>query len=225
MYVLDGGRDHYHVGLVDEMSLPKPYYDDGQGIVIYNADCRLILPHLPNVDLVLTDPPYGLGRTDPVRHPKGVLQWDATPPEQDVFEQLIAMSDYQIFWGGNYFPLAPAKCFLIWDKVQPENFSLAMCEMAWCNFDMPAKLFRYSVALYTNREHPTQKPEPLMKWCIQLPNKFDEPSRTILDPFMGSGTTLRAAKDLGRKCIGIEIEEKYCEIAVRRLAQEVLPLT
>ena len=71
-----------------------------------------------------------------------------------------------------------------------------------------------------DRDHPTQKPIALMKWCMG----FVPDAQTILDPFMGSGTTLRAAKDLGRKCIGIEIEEKYCEIAVRRLNQEVLPL-
>jgi site-specific DNA-methyltransferase (adenine-specific) len=177
-----------------EVSLPKPYYEDS-GITIFHADCRDILPHLPKVDLVLTDPPYGLGRTDPVRQPRGTC---------------FGMSDHPI----------KTSSISWWALASIKNFSLAMCEMAWSSIDRPAKMFRYSVRLIDDRCHPTQKPIPLMKWCIGLAN---EP-QTILDPFMGSGTTLRAAKDLGRKAIGIEIEEKYCEIAVKRLAQEVLPL-
>lgn len=201
------------------MSLPAPYYDK-DGITIYHGDCRSILPHLPKVDLVLTDPPYGLDRTDPVRQPRGTMLWDSAPPDKDVFDQILAISRDQIIWGGNYFPLPARKGFFIWDKEQPENFSLAMCEMAWSSIDQPAKLFHYSVRRYTNRQHPTEKPEALMRWCM----KFAPDAQTILDPFMGSGTTLRAAKDIGRKCIGIEIEEKYCRIAVERLRQGVLAL-
>lgn len=201
------------------MSVPTPYYEE-PGITIYHGDCRDILPHLPKVDLVLTDPPYGLNRSDPVRQPRGTILWDSSVPESDVFDQLRSLSTDQIIWGGNYFPLPPCKGFLIWDKEQPENFSLSMCEMAWSSLDKPAKIFRYSVRLYTDRLHPTEKPEALMHWCLS----FVPDAHTILDPFMGSGTTLRAAKDLGRTCIGIEIEEKYCEIAVQRLQQSVLPL-
>ena len=196
-----------------------PYYEEN-GITIYHGDCREILPHLEPVDLVLTDPPYGLGRTDPVRQPRGTMNWDSAIPGPDVFSELLRIGRHQIIWGGNYFPLPPRKGFFVWDKEQPENFSLAMCEMAWSSIDKPAKLFRYSVRLYTDRQHPTEKPEALMRWCLN----FMPDAQTILDPFMGSGTTLRAAKDLGRKAIGIEIEEKYCEIAVNRLRQEVLGL-
>lgn len=127
------------------------------------------------------------------------------------------MGKMRLCGGGNYFNLPGHQRFLIWDKVQPEDFSSAMCEYAWTSLIGPAKLFRRRVVGYC-KEHPTQKPLELMHWCLNfVPN-----AQTILDPFMGSGTTLRAAKDLGRKAIGIEIEEKYCEIAVKRLAQGVL---
>ena len=125
----------------------------------------------------------------------------------------------QLLWGGNYFNLPPTQCFLVWDKMQPFNFSSAMCEMAWTNNKSPAKIFQKSVTGY-KKDHPTQKPLELMRWCLLLP--WAVSANTILDPFMGSGTTLVAAKDLGRKAIGIEINEEDCEIAARRLQQEVM---
>jgi len=98
---------------------------------------------------------------------------------------------------------------------------MADFEMAWTNIDMPGKAWEENRNPDGKRKHPTQKPMSLFRWCIQLDKKTP---KIVLDPFMGSGTTLRAAKDLGRKAIGIEIEEKYCEIAAKRLRQEVLPL-
>jgi len=202
------------------MSLPTPYYDDGNGIVIYHGDCREILPHLPKVDLVLTDPPYGIGlAANPFRQKHERLTWDDSTCDSDLLDEIINKGESAIVWGGNYFGLPAHQRFLVWDKVQPEDFSSAMCEQAWTNLKGPAKLFRRHVVSYA-KDHPTQKPLELMHWCLNFAHK----ASTILDPFMGSGTTLRAAKDLGRKCIGIEIEEKYCEIAARRLAQSVLPL-
>ena len=202
------------------MGLPVPYYDDGAGIVIYHADCRDILPYLPKVDLVLTDPPYGIGlAANPFRQKFEQSAWDDNPVDSALLAEIIAMGNEAIVWGGNYFGLPAHQRFLVWDKVQPEDFSSAMCEQAWTNIKGPAKLFRRHVVSY-EKWHPTQKPLELMHWCIG----FLPEASTILDPFMGSGTTLRAAKDLGRKAIGIEIEERYCEIAVRRLAQEVLDL-
>lgn len=117
-------------------------------------------------------------------------------------------------WGGNYFDLPPSQCFLVWDKVQPQNFSLAMCEQAWTNKKGPAKLYRQSVLSY-RKEHPTQKPVDLMKWCIE--QVAVPPNGTILDAFMGSGTTGVACAQLGRKFIGIEIERKYFDIACERI--------
>lgn len=227
------------------MALPKPYYqDEDYGIVIYNADCREILPHLPKVDLVLTDPPYGINahilqppsdsyRKRTGRSPskrlnagggklkdrllnKSNCDWDCSPPNKETFDVLFSHSHNQIIWGGNYFPLPPTRGILAWDKQQPwENFS--QFELGWTNYDSPARIFRFNKSFIENKLHPTQKPEGLMIWCLSIACD----AQTILDPFMGSGTTLVAAKQLGRKAIGIEIEERYCEIAVKRLAQDV----
>ena len=201
------------------MSSPKPYYEEA-GIVIYNADCRSILPHLEPVDLVLTDPPYGIGlAANPFRQKFERSAWDDKPVDADLLADIIAKGKDAIVWGGNYFGLPAHQRFLVWDKVQPEDFSSAMCEQAWTTLKGPAKIFARHVVSY-HKDHPTQKPLELMHWCLN----FAPSASTILDPFMGSGTTLRAAKDLGRKCIGIEISREYCDIAIRRLQQEVLPL-
>ena len=222
------------------MSLPKPYYDDGNGIVIYHGDCREILPHLPKVDLVLTDPPYGIGEAagknksrGQLAKPKdyGVAAWDDAPPSRWIFDWLMEVSTYQIIFGGNFFGLPASSCWLVWDKDNSGDFAdFADCELAWTNLRKAVRKFqwRWNGMLQENmgkkemREHPTQKPLEVMKWAL---NHAPDDCLTILDPFMGSGTTLRAAKDLGRKCIGIELEEKYCEIAAKRLAQEVLSLS
>jgi site-specific DNA-methyltransferase (adenine-specific) len=209
------------------MSLPKPYYSEN-GIVIYNADCREILPHLEPVDLVLTDPPYGIARVwkGGFGHGWGQArvqavvrnEWDQKAPSSAVLETIAAKATKAIIWGGNYFDLEPSRGWLVWNKPE-RGFSLAEAELAWTNVDAVIRVYDCNRS-DPGREHPTQKPLDLMKWCIA----WSKCTGTILDPFMGSGTTLRAAKDLGRKCIGIEIEEKYCEIAVKRLAQEVLAL-
>jgi site-specific DNA-methyltransferase (adenine-specific) len=223
------------------VSLPKPYYEE-ECIVIYNADCRDILPHLPKVDLVLTDPPYGIeldtnnsrfsgGTADSIAKRGNStggtgagkpIHNDAKPFNPSFLTQY---GEHQIIWGWHCFPdMLPRGACLVWLKRNDEAFGsfLSDAETAWmskghgvyCRRDLSNN------AISLERVHPTQKPESLMRWCLSFfPN-----ASTILDPFMGSGTTLRAAKDLGRKAIGIEIEEKYCEIAVKRLAQEVLPL-
>ncbi len=212
------------------MSLPKPYYDDGNGIVIYHGDCREILPHLPKVDLVLTDPPYGIGRdgSRPSTSSHGgrkeyeFMGWDSTIPTREIFDMIFKVSSHQVIWGGNYFTehLPPSMGWLVWDKGQ--DICSSDCELAYTSRDaaLRRKVLNRVALLKDGTEHPTQKPLDLIKWCISFfPN-----AQTVLDPFMGSGTTLRACKDLGRKCIGIELEEKYAEIAVKRLGQEVLPL-
>ena len=213
-----------------------PYYDHA-GITIYHGDCRDILPHLEPVDLVLTDPPYGINITQKSRVDNRTgtsnKRWgrcntytpfcDSEPIDPTQFLSLPCC-----FWGGNYIAdkLPPSSGWLIWDKKRPHDLDQASCEMAWTNFVKGARIFHFMWhgMLRDGKDylcHPTQKPTELMKWVISL--KWT-PAGTILDPFMGSGTTLVAAKQLGRKAVGIEIEEKYCEIAVRRLQQEVLPL-
>jgi DNA modification methylase len=207
----------------------KPYYDHG-GITIYHADCREVLPTLADgsVDLVLTDPPYGIAsvwkggwgrgwsnaRLQSVQRNK----WDAKPPDDELMALVLSKGKEAVIWGGNYFRLPPSRGWLVWNKPE-RNFSLAEAELAWTSRDMVIRVFDYRRS-DSGRQHPTQKPLALMKWCLAL---FPD-AQMILDPFMGSGTTLRAAKDLGRRAIGIEIEEKYCEIAAKRLSQGVLPL-
>jgi site-specific DNA-methyltransferase (adenine-specific) len=199
-----------------------PYYDDGNGIVIYHGDCREILPQLPKVDLVLTDPPYGIAQV--MRGGKGAGRWtllsDGNPWDNEApdLQFMMDTAGTYVIWGGNYFSLPLSRCWLVWDKLNAVP-TMGQCELAWTSIDRPIQRFEWPVGR-NNHGHPTEKPLELIAWSI----KQSRTSGMILDPFMGSGTTLRAAKDLGRKCIGIEIEEKYCEIAVKRLSQEVLAL-
>ena len=216
------------------MSLPKPYYDDGNGIVIYHGDCREILPHLPKVDLVLTDPPYGMnwdGRVKPgaANGTGGTFtkfQGETIVGDDVDFDpSFLLQYGLCIIWGFHHFPQHLYRgSVLVWVKKYPDAFGtfLSDADIAWmskghgvyCSPVVNPASFQHEKA------HPTQKPLEVMRWCIG----FAPNAQTILDPFMGSGTTLRAAKDLGRKCIGIELEEKYCEIAAKRLSQETLPL-
>jgi DNA modification methylase len=195
----------------------KPYFEFG-GISIYHGDSREILPKLGRFDLLLTDPPYGIGiASNPIRQAHEKKDWDDAVVEPTLLESCIGKAKEAIVWGGNYFALPAHQRFLAWDKRQPEDFSTSMIEIAWTNLDGPAKMFRYSVTSYM-KEHPTEKPLPLMKWCLS----FAPNAKSVIDPFMGSGTTLRAAKDAGLTAVGIEREEKYCEIAAKRMAQEVM---
>ncbi len=185
-----------------------------------------------SVDLVLTDPPYGIGKrwtASAMDAPNGSSRlwgkgetWDDATPTPQTIEACIASASEAIIWGGNYFGLPAARGWLVWDKMQ--KFTGAEAELAWTNLDLPVRVFRLSrIDFHVNdtervKEHPTEKPLQLMRWCLLLAPS----AKTIFDPFMGSGTTLRATKDLGRRAIGIEIEERYCEIAAKRCAQEVL---
>lgn len=156
---------------------------------------------------LLTDPPYGIGiAANPVRQKHAKSDWDNKPVEPAKF-----IGDGKaIIWGGNYFDLPPAKGFLVWDKKQPENFTLAMCEQAWTNVDTPAKMFRQSVTSY-QKEHPTQKPVELLAWCLGYIDG------QVFDPFLGSGTTMLAAEQLNRKCYGMELSPKYCAVILQRM--------
>lgn len=190
---------------------------------LYHGDCREILPTLPKVDAVVTDPPYGINHArDRNSEKDGWVDypcsgWDKERPPADVFASMLSRSDAQIIWGGNYFTdyLPPTMQWLVWDKGQ-RNFSLADCEFAWSSQRKAARIFDYprSRALQDGKQHATQKPIALMEWCIDM---LGHP-QTILDPFMGSGTTGVACANLGRKFIGIEIERKYFDIACERIA-------
>ncbi len=200
----------------------KPYYEHG-GITIYHGDCRDVLPSLTAVaGLVLTDPPYGHGEkwsggtwaSNPIYDL--AFKWDAKPIDAGTMALVIGSALSVIVWGGNYYSMPPSRCWLAWEK-SSKMPTMADFEMAWTNLDRPAKLFRENRNPDGKREHPTQKPLSLMRWCLSM-----VPDCAVIDPFMGSGTTLRAAKDAGRNAVGIDIEERYCEIAAKRLGQEVL---
>ena len=205
-----------------------PYYDHA-GVTIYHGDCREVLPGL-TADAVVTDPPYGIALDTSSRWP-WLADHDPIVGDSVSFEPslLLALNLPTIMWGANHFAsrLPDVRGWLAWDKATRNGLDLkqAEIEFAWTNCVSRPLCFRHmwSGAFRDSerhtRYHPAQKPVALLAWCIQ---RIPLPGETILDPFMGAGTTLRAAKDLGRKAIGIEIEEKYCEIAVKRLAQETL---
>jgi len=203
----------------------KPYYSD-DWVTIYHGDCREIVPTLGEFDLLLTDPPYGIARVWKGGFKNGWSKslpeqatrnlWDGEPPSSDIWPMLLGKAKESIVWGGNYFPLPPSRGWLVW--VKPErNFTMSEAELAWTSIDTVVRVWE-SARHVPAREHPTQKPLELMTWSI---SKCGNP-KTILDPFAGSGSTGRAAKDLLKSCVLVEREEKYCEMSARRMAQEVM---
>lgn len=235
------------------MSLPDPYYQD-DACTIYHGDCRDILPHLEPVDLVLTDPPYrqdfahggGLMVGSRLKTHEQILQKVGSGAGFDITEYLpsiIKSGNCALIWCSckqlkEILPFTGDRFnVLTWVKTNPvpltNNKMLNDVEFCVCflgnKFKYPKcdfNLKRTAVVMKNGQEnnidHPTVKPIKLIKQNIEC---FSNINDTILDPFMGSGTTLVAAKQLNRKAIGIEIEEKYCEIAVKRLAQGVIDLT
>lgn len=204
----------------------KPYFQD-DAVTIYHGDCAEIVPGLGRFDLLLTDPPYGIGRSGKPRSTsshgghKGYddLGWDSEPPKDSTMKMIMGACSESTIWGANYYPhiMPPGPGWLLWDKGQ--RIDQADGELAASTRKGPLRVFTLNrVAIMTDGAvHPTQKPLALMKWCITLAGDV----KTILDPFAGSGTTGRAAKDLGRKAVLIEREEKYCEIAAKRMSQQV----
>lgn len=193
--------------------------------VLYQGDCLDILPTLEPVDACVTDPPYGIGKDGQKRTTGGhggrkaydFLGWDAVRPAHQAFDLIVEKSAEQIIWGGNYFAdmLKPGGRWLVWDKGQRINQSDG--ELAYTSQTGALRVFDCNrVALMKDgAQHPTQKPVQLMKWCLGfLPN-----AQTILDPFMGSGTTGVACVNLGRKFIGIELEPRYFDIACKRIEE------
>lgn len=204
----------------------KPYYQD-QSVTIYHGDCRQIVPQLGNFDLLLTDPPYGIGMDGGNVGYKGAnnfdkKNWDSKPPDPLMLQGLMITAQKSVFWGGNYMALPPSRQWLVWDKGAGfKGRTYAEAELAWTSFDANVRVFSYDPLAkgdYKGKLHPTQKPLEVIKWCINLAGDV----QTILDPFAGSGTTGRAAKDLGKQAVLVEMDEQYCEIAAQRMAQEVL---
>lgn len=221
-----------------------PYYDE-DGIVIVHGDCREIAPAL-EFSVVVSDPPWGSNTaTNSQRFTrKGSPYWscidtskvtakDPVVGDKDPFDPSPWLSRPCILWGANHFAsrLPDSGGWLVWDKrkgaetLAESGWPLGEAELAWTNVIGAPRVFRnlWSGLLRSSEKgefyHPTQKPVSLMSWCLSFC-----PDGIVLDPYMGSGSTLRAAKDLGRRAIGIEIEERYCEIAAKRLAQSALTL-
>ena len=183
------------------------------------GDCREVLPLLAPHDLICTDPPYGIGINKSHRlatsRGHGGETWDDKPVPQWLMLLLHEQAKNLIVWGGNYYTMGPARCFLVWDK-QNDGRDFADCEMAWTNIDTVARIFRKRpMNMDGGKEHPTQKPIDLMVWCI---DKVAQ-ALTVCDPFMGSGTTGVACAMLGKAFTGIERERKYFDIACERIAR------
>ena len=182
---------------------------------LYCGDCLEILPTLPKVDAVVTDPPYGINinKSNRLSISRGHVEekWDEIPADID---WILDMNCHAIIWGGNYFKLPPTRCFLIWDKNNPER-DFADCEMAWTNLDGVARrIIQRPMNMDGGKVHPTQKPVRVIDWCLS----FLRESKLILDSYMGSGTTGVSCANLGKSFIGIERERRYFDIACGRIA-------
>lgn len=189
---------------------------------LYLGDCRDILPTLPRADAIVTDPPYGT--SDLWKAPNvpkrrkwhlfgegDINEWDKPC---DAVLQLPALADAVIVWGGHFYTLPINRGWLVWNKII-RNFSTGVCELAWTNLPIPIDAFDYSHGQLSHegKEHPTQKPVPLMTWCLE---KAGRPKVT-LDPFMGSGSTGVACMGIGGAFVGVEANERYFDIACRRI--------
>ena len=206
---------------------------------LYLGDCAEVMTILDRFDAVVTDPPYGInqgagfsgavgfsgasGASKPIqRRSYEGGGWDKSTPDQACFDQILGLSDCHIIWGGNYFAgILPQNNFwLVWDK---ENTmpSFSDCELAWTSVkknSVKRIVYRQNGCMSKEKErfHPTQKPVGVMEWCI---THLPKDTQTILDPFMGSGTTGVACAKMGRKFTGIELDEDYFNIACERIKE------
>jgi len=189
-------------------------------ITLLHIDCMEYMATLPDkaFELAIVDPPYGLER---FKRGGSVVNrygesgaWNNTKPTSDYFNELFRVSKNQIIWGANNFSLPPSEYFIIWDKVNPLEFSFAMCEQAWTNIKKPAKIFTYNSQNESAcRIHPTQKPIKLYEWLL---TNYAKPGDRILDTHLGSGSSAIAAHYGGFEFVGCELDEDYYKAAVQR---------
>jgi DNA modification methylase len=183
-----------------------------------------VLPLLPKHDLLLTDPPYGIGagqmslgkwRTSRMEK----QDWDAETPPQWLLLLMLEKAAHKVIFGGNYFALPPSRAYLVWDKGAGfKNRDFAECEYAWCSWDGNARVLTHDPLArgdYREKDHPTQKPVAVMQWAISVAPE----GAAVLDPFMGSGTTGVACAQLNKAFTGIERERKYFDIACERISR------
>lgn len=192
---------------------------------LYLGDCLEVMPLIGSIDAVVTDPPYGLGKRlgggqigRKLMNKQGQLHkatiWDKKAP---CVQFILNINVPSILWGGNYFAnLPPSRMWLVWDKGGGmRGRSFAEGEMAYCSFDGNLRIKTFNpLKMQETKEHLTQKPIEIMKWCI---SHLPDTCKTIFDPFMGSGSTLVACAKMGRKAIGIELDEDYFNIACKRV--------
>jgi site-specific DNA-methyltransferase (adenine-specific)/modification methylase len=195
---------------------------------LYLGDCRSLLRGMGKADALVTDPPYGIGADKGAGKSAekwsaftGSATWDDAPLSEGDIDLLLGAGRHCIIWGGNYFPLPPSNCWLIWDKETAGVTTFADAEVAWTNLDKAMRLKRHLwsgpyMKIREERHHPTQKPLAIMQWCIdQLPAKVS----SVVDPFLGSGTTGVAAVMAGKDFVGIEQDARYFDIACKRIEQ------
>ncbi len=193
---------------------------------LWHGDCREVLPLLPKHDLLLTDPPYGIGASAGTGkygrlkiEASTDIGWDNETPPQWLLLLLLEKAAHKVIFGGNYFALPPSRAYLVWDKGAGfKGRDFAECEFAWCSWDGNARVLTHDPLArgdYRTKEHPTQKPVAVMQWAIAAAPC----GATVIDPFMGSGSTGVACAMLGRDFTGIERERKYFDIACERIAR------
>lgn len=202
-------------------------------IKIINGDCLEELKKMSDhsIDLILTDPPYGkkadkgTNGFGSAKNRRYMSEWDSFVPEKDVFDEMLRVGKKVIIFGGNYFAhlLPPSKCWIVWDKKGEIAFKnpFADCELIYTNFTKPVKKYTFKQQGFITdskdkRYHPTQKPSELIEIILK---DWSSDGDTILDPFMGSGTTGVACKNLNRSFIGIELDKEYFEIAKKRIEE------
>ncbi len=192
----------------------------------YNADNMAVMAQYPDnyFDLAVVDPPFGINITKSGRLKKYNTKnttWDNAIPNEDYFEELFRISKNQIIWGGNYFLdfLGATKCFLIYDKKQPQEISFASCEFAWTSFDSVAKTFYFSPMSMKNRIHSCEKPTDLYDWIFK---NYSKPNQKIIDTHLGSGSialAIHKANQLDKmnlEFVGVELDSEYFEAALKR---------
>ena len=194
-------------------------------LTITNEDNMLLMARYPDnyFDLAIVDPPYGIDINSSGRlgHYGGKgKKWDSEIPNKEYFAELNRVSKNQIIWGGNYFGLQPTRCFLIWDKKQPENVSFASCEYAWTSLNESAKTFYLRPQNADDyRIHPTQKPILLYKWIL---DKYAKQGDKILDTHLGSGSIAIACHDYGFELTACELDKEYYDKAIQRIQNHLL---
>jgi site-specific DNA-methyltransferase (adenine-specific) len=193
---------------------------------LHNIDCMAYMATLPDnaFDLAIVDPPYGIergGQTETfTKNPKHKRklhkqkEWDNEIPTSEYFNELVRVSKNQIIWGGNYFTeyLKPTKAWIFWYKGQ-RDLTMSDGELAWTTEDKPLRCITVNRAALQGSVHPTQMPVKVIDFCIDYAGS----PNLIIDAYCGSGSTMVAAHQLKRKCYGMELDPKYCDVIVKRI--------